>query len=139
MPWWPSVIIRPKLRLARPRFGAPSRPPDFILYLGVLAAVLFVLGGNVYTLVKSPPPIAADSYGNAIVVYPAMDAQLGMEGVVVAFVILIGVFGLGLFYYASRFLFQPGQATRLMVIGAILAGVAFLILNYLLNIKAGLG
>jgi hypothetical protein len=58
-----------------------------------------------------------------------------MEGIVVSCVVFIGTLGLGVLYYASKFVFQPGYATRLMVLAVMLSGVAFLILTYLMQMK----
>ncbi|MHA3965158.1 MAG: hypothetical protein AM325_016655 [Candidatus Thorarchaeota archaeon SMTZ1-45] len=94
--------------------------------------------GNIYTLVRTPPAIAGSSGGAPILIAPGIDQQLGMEGIVASVIILVGVSGLGLVYYGSKYVFQPGYATRLMILGMIMAGVAFLVFSYLWNIKAGL-
>jgi hypothetical protein len=98
-------------------------------------AVLFILGGNIYTLVKTPPAIAADASSNPILIAPSIDVQLGLEGIVASVVIFIGTVGIGLIYLASKYVFQPGYATRLMILGAVLAGTAFLIISYLYGLK----
>ncbi|MFW9805298.1 MAG: hypothetical protein ACFFFK_01055 [Candidatus Thorarchaeota archaeon] len=136
-PWWPSFIVRPRVRLTRPSFRMPTRPPDTVLFGLMFVAVLFVLGGNIYTLVRTPPAVAGSPSGVPVVIAPGIDQQLGMEGIVASVVILVGVSGLGLIYYASKYVFQPGYATRLMILGMVMAGVAFLIFSYLWNIKAG--
>lgn len=136
-PWWPKIIVRPQVRLSRPRFATPTRPPGIILFGVLFVAVLFLLGGNIYTMVRTPPPIATSSSGVPILVAPGLDIQLGLEGIVASVVILIGTIGLGLIYYASRYVFQPGYATRLLILGAILAGISFLVFGYLFNIKTG--
>jgi len=136
--WWPKFILRPEVRLSRPKFRMPSRPPDTVIFGLIFIAVLFVLGGNVYTLVRTPPAIAGDSSGNPILVAPGLDAQLGMEGVVASVVVFVGVIGLGLIYYGSKYVFQPGYATRLMILGMIMSGVSFLIFSYLWSVKTGM-
>jgi hypothetical protein len=135
--WWPRIIIRPRVKLARPRFKMPSRPPDLVIFGVIFVIILFVLGGNIYTLVRTPPAIAGSSSGTPILVAPGLDAQLGMEGVVASVVIFVGVIGLGLIYYGSKYVFQPGYATRLIILGIILSGVAFLIFSYLWSVKVG--
>lgn len=138
MPWWPSVIVKPRVRLTRPRFGMPQRPPDIIIFGLVFAAILFILGGNIYTLIRTPPAIAGNPSGGApILIAPGIDVQLGMEGIVASVVVMIGVIGLGLIYYASKYVFQPGYATRLLVLGMILSGAAFLVFSYMFSIKIG--
>ena len=134
-PWWPRFIVKPRVRLARPRFGMPTRPPDILIFGVFFFAILFVLGGNIYTMVKSPPAIATGPNNEPIIVYPAIDIQLGLEGMVASVVIMIGVIGLGLIYYSSRYVFQPGYALRLMALGIILAGGAFLMVTYLIMLK----
>jgi dipeptide/tripeptide permease len=114
----------------------PARPPDILVFGVFFFAILFVLGGNIYTLVKSPPAIATGPNSEPIIVYPALDVQLGLEGMVASVVIMIGVIGLGLIYYSSRYVFQPNYAMRLMGLGVILAGAAFLIVTYLMMLKS---
>jgi hypothetical protein len=116
----------------------PTRPPDTVLFGIIFVVVLFILGGNIYTLVRTPPAIAGSPDGTPILISPGIDSQLGMEGVVASVVIMVGTMGLGLVYYGSKYVFQPGYATRLMVLGIILSGVAFLIFSYLWGIKTGL-
>ena len=137
-PWWPRFIVKPRVRLTRPRFGMPTRPPDIVLFGIVFVAVLFVLGGNIYTLVRTPPAIAGSSGGTPILISPGIDSQLGMEGIVASVIIMVGTMGLGLVYYGSKYVFQPGYATRLIVLGIILSGAAFLIFSYLWMIKTGI-
>ncbi|MHA1136932.1 MAG: hypothetical protein ACTSSE_10640 [Candidatus Thorarchaeota archaeon] len=137
-PWWPRFIVKPRVRLTRPRFGMPTRPPDTVLFGIIFVVVLFVLGGNIYTLVRTPPAIAGGAGGTPILISPGIDSQLGMEGIVASVVIMIGTMGLGLVYYGSKYVFQPGYATRLMILGVILAGMAFLIFSYLWGIKTGM-
>jgi dipeptide/tripeptide permease len=114
----------------------PARPPDILVFGVFFFAILFVLGGNIYTLVKAPPAIATGPNSEPIIVYPALDVQLGLEGMVASVVIMIGVIGLGLIYYSSRYVFQPNYAMRLMALGVILAGAAFLIITYLMMLKS---
>ena len=135
--WWPRFIIKPSVRLSRPRFRMPARPPDIIIFGALFLGVLFILGGNIYTLVKTPPAIAANQQGQPILIAPGVDLQLGLEGIVASVTIFIGTIGVGLVYLASKYVFQPGYATRLMILGAVLAGTAFLIMSYLFGIKTG--
>jgi hypothetical protein len=116
----------------------PTRPPDTVLFGIIFVVVLFVLGGNIYTLVRTPPAIAGSATGTPILISPGIDSQLGMEGIVASVVIMVGTMGLGLVYYGSKYVFQPGYATRLMILGVILAGVGFLIFSYLWGIKTGM-
>jgi hypothetical protein len=114
----------------------PTRPPDIIVFGIVFVAILFILGGNIYTLIRTPPAIAGNPAGGApILIAPGIDVQLGMEGIVASVVVMIGTIGLGLMYYASKYVFQPGYATRLLVLGMILAGVSFLVFSYMFALK----
>ncbi|MGY5854356.1 MAG: hypothetical protein RTU92_12385 [Candidatus Thorarchaeota archaeon] len=135
--WWPRFIVKPRVRLSRPRFGMPARPPDIILFGLAFVAVLFILGGNVYTLVRTPPAIAGGANNIPIVIAPGIDIQLGLEGIVASVIVCMGVIGFGLIYYGSKYVFQPAYATRLMILGMILAGIAFLVLSYLFAYKVG--
>jgi hypothetical protein len=102
----------------------------------VIIAVLLVLGGNIYTLVKTPPAIVIGPGGDPIVVLPSLDGQLGLEGIVISVTVMMGTFGLSLVYLASKYVFHPGFATRLMVLGMTLTGVSFLLISYMFGLKA---
>ncbi|MHA2378588.1 MAG: hypothetical protein ACXADO_01220 [Candidatus Thorarchaeota archaeon] len=116
----------------------PTRPPDTVIFALVFVAILFILGGNIYTLIRTPPVIAGNPYGGPpLLISPGLDSQLGMEGIVASVVVMIGAIGLGMIYYASKYVFQPGYATRLIVLGMLLAGTAFLVLTYMMNEKIG--
>jgi hypothetical protein len=105
------------------------------VFAAIFVAVLFILGGNIYTLVRTPPPIAAGVDGSPILIAPGIDIQLGMEGLVASVIIMVGVVGLGMIFFASRYVFQPGYATRLMALGIIMSTVAFLIMTFLMLVK----
>lgn len=134
-PWWPRIIVKPRLRLTRPRFGMPTRPPEIVVFGMIFIGILFILGGNLYTLVKTPPAIAGGSSNQPILIAPGIDIQLGLEGIVASVIVMIGVMGLGLIYYGSKYVFQPGYATRLMILGMVLTGVAFLTFSYMFYLK----
>jgi len=138
LPWWPRFIVRPRVRLKRPRFKMPTRPPDIVVFALVFVAILFILGGNIYTLIRTPPVIAGNPQGGPpLLIAPGLDVQLGMEGIVASVVVMVGAIGLGMIYYASKYVFQPGYATRLIVLGVLLAGTAFLVLSYMMSEKIG--
>ncbi len=137
-PWWPRFIVKPRVRLTRARFSTPTRPPDIIIFGLLFIMVLFILGGNIYTLVRTPPAIAGSQSGAPILIYPGIDAQLGLEGIVASVLILMGTIGLGLLYYSSKYVFQPGYATRLLILGMVITGITILIFGYFFGIKTRL-
>lgn len=118
-----------------PRYGLPIDPLKAAVFGVVYLAVFFVLGGNIYTLIETPPPMVGTPNGLPRLFAYGLDAQLGIEGIVASITALIGVLGLGLIYYSSKFVFSPAHATRMMVLGMILTGVAYLILSYIYAIK----
>jgi hypothetical protein len=118
-----------------PSLRLPPCPPKAAVFGCAIFTVLFVLGGNIYTLVMTPPPIASFSDGLPRLFAPGLDAQLSIEGIVASVVAVIGFLGLGLIYYSSRYVFTPSHATRMMILGMILTGVAFLIYSYMYAIK----
>ena len=129
--WWPRVVMRPQIRFARMRVGRLMMPSNVFLLGTVLFVVLFTLGGNIFTLVNSPPAIITDGR----VVYPGIDAQLALEGIAVSAILLVGVIGFGLMFHSSRFVFEPSYATRLMILGMIISSVSVLVVSYLFAYK----
>ncbi|MEM4734275.1 MAG: hypothetical protein QXS20_01025 [Candidatus Thorarchaeota archaeon] len=138
MPWWPRFIVRPRLNLKRPKLGTVSRPPDMVIFGFIFVLYVFVVGGNIFALVKTPPAVVSGSSG-PVVVYPTPDFQLGLEGFVVAVLVFFGSLGLGLLYHASRLVFQPGRATRYMLIAILMLGITVVLMMYLMSLKTAYG
>jgi hypothetical protein len=118
-----------------PRLRTITWPSNIVVFAIAIFAVLFVLGGNIYTLIMTPPPIAYFSNGLPSIFAPGLDAQLSIEGVVASIVAFIGILGVGLMYYSSRYIFTPSNATRMMIVGILLTGVALLSYSYMFAIK----
>lgn len=133
--WWPRFIVRPRVRIAMPRLRQATWPPNAVVFATAIFTVLFVVGGNIYTLIMTPPPIIELPNGLPGFFAPGLDAQLSIEGIVASIVAFIGLLGLGLMYYSSRYIFTPSNATRMMIIGMLLAGVALLSYSYMYAIK----
>ena len=134
--WWPRVVVRPQIRFARLRVGRLMMLSNTFVLGSALLIVLFTLGGNIFTLVSSPPAIIEGVAGPEVI-FPGIDAQLALEGLVVSTILLTGMFGFGLMFHGSRFVFEPSYATRLMTLGIILSSVSVLIMSYLFAYKLG--
>jgi hypothetical protein len=83
--------------------------------------------------VNPSPAIIADG----IVIYPAIDAQLALEGIAISAILLMGLVGFGLMFYSSRFVFEPAYATRIMTLGIVIGSLSILVISYLFAYKLG--
>ena len=111
-------------------------PSSYLIFVGLTVVVLFILGGNLYTLINAPPSIIVGPNGDTPTLFsPTPDTQLALEGIAASVTIFMGALGLAIIYYSSRFVFEPSLATRLMLIGMIMATAGFLVLNYMFALK----
>ncbi|MGY5874812.1 MAG: hypothetical protein RTU30_03610 [Candidatus Thorarchaeota archaeon] len=128
------MVMRPQIRFARLRVGRLVMPNNAFVLGTALFIVLFALGGNIFSLVNSPPALISGGG----VVYPGIDAQLALEGIAVSSILLVGMVGFGLMFYSSRFVFEPSYATRLMTLGIIISSISILVVSYLFAYKLGI-
>ena len=113
-----------KLSIAKLR-----RPPALLTFAALLIFLLFVLGGGVHMLLN--PPQASLSFIN-----PSLQDQYLTEGFAAAALIFVGFAGFALIYEATKNIFNPSYAVKLLAIGLILALVAVVALHWMLINKA---
>ncbi|MBS7287704.1 MAG: hypothetical protein KIH01_02875 [Candidatus Freyarchaeota archaeon] len=104
-------------------------PPNIVLIVALLVFFLFVLSGGVH-LMLNPPQI---SFG---FINTNIQDQYLTEGIVVAILIFIGFMGMAFVYEATKNVYNPSYATKLLAVGLILTIIAVILLHWLLIQKA---
>ena len=116
----------------------PGRNIFLILLYGVL---FFLLCGGVYLNIPDSlgrVPIALGSQGgDPLWVYPSINDAFVIESFIAASVIFIGAVGFMVLYSATKNLYNPSYAQKLIFVGLLLAGFAFVFLQFVIvNLKA---
>lgn len=143
IPWFFVGIRLPKINY--PSFEDKSLDiptPGRNIFLVILYGVLFfLLCGGVYLNIPDSlgrVPIALGSQsGNPLWVYPSINDAFVIESFIAAVVIFIGAIGFMVLYSATKNLYNPSYAQKLIFLGLILAGFAFVFLQFIIvNLKA---
>lgn len=139
-PWIMGKKLRkPKInfpRFYRRGFTMPS--PSKALGLIVIYAILFILQtGVVYLAIRKTPALGATSGGDPIFIYPSLSESFIVEGIVASILIFVSSTGFLLLYQASKYSYNRNLALRIIIIGAFMILVAFVMLQYMINVKLG--
>lgn len=128
LPWVPG-IKRPNFIFYRIRLTLPSKIPSSVIYFAIFGAVFYIFMGGVYDLIEKPFARGADSQGNPILIYPDVNRQFLIEGVVAALVMFMGALGLYLLNQATSDPHNPTRASYYQILGVVLLTVAFIIIQ----------
>ena len=139
-PWIMGKRLRkPKINFPtfyRRGFTMPS--PSKALGLIVIYAILFILQtGVVYLAIRETPALGASSSGDPIFIYPSLNESFIVEGIVASILIFVASTGFLLLYQASKYSYNRNLALRIIIIGAFMILIAFVMLQYMIAIKLG--
>lgn len=124
----------PKTKKLRIKLPAPSRS----FWLIAVFIVLFVLQmGVVYFIYREPPSIGADQQGQPLFIWPDLNESFIVEGIVASIFLFLASSGFLLLYQASKYVYNRKIALRILIIGALLIVISFVVLQFMLAIKAG--
>jgi hypothetical protein len=103
------------------------KPSWTIIALIGVAASVFLLGGGVYDLIEKPfALLPGATSGSWIFYYPReLNAQSLNESIIVMFLYAIGFAGFAAIYQSTKYAHKPRQAFTWLLVGAILAILAY--------------
>ena len=107
-----------------------AKPSTFVTAVLVVAASLFLLGGGIYDILEKPLFAIVSAGGRIITYYPyRLNDQLLAESISVMVFYAIGVVGFLLTYQSTKYAYSPRQAYRLLLVGCVLAVVAYILIE----------
>jgi hypothetical protein len=124
----------PKMRLPRVSLPMPSRTLTIIAIL----IILFVLQtGVVYLLVRDPPALGSTGGADPQPVFILQDLHESfiIEGIVASILIFFCSMGFILLYQASKYVYNKKMAISILVIGATMIMITFILLQYIIAVK----
>jgi hypothetical protein len=135
--WWPKFIRKPRMRLTKPSLKMPQKPSATTLFALTLLFVLFVLGGGIWDIVNTPSlkAMGGTSSGSPVLIYPGLDYQFILEGVVASLLIFVGFVGVILTYQSTRHVYRPSYSKLLLVSGMAMIWISYAILIAMLAQK----
>jgi len=112
-------------------------PGRSLVLIAIYGFLFYLLMGGIYIGIREPISLGADQQGNPMWLYPSTSEAFVIESIVAAAVIFLGGAGFVLLYEATKNSFNYGYAIKLLIIGLILAGLAFGLLQWMIKEKGG--
>jgi hypothetical protein len=91
--------------------------------------------GVIYILYRDAIAVGANNEGEPIFVYPRLQYQFIVEGIIASIVIFIGSFGFIIIYQSSKYVYDRSTVLKVLAIGIILTLIGFVVLQIMLAIK----
>ncbi len=122
------------MRLPRISLPMPSRSLSIV----AVFAVLFILQmGVVYLIVREPSALGATQQGDPVFIYQEIHDSYIIESIVASVLIFFCSTGFIMLYQASKYVYNKKMAIWILAIGLLLILTTFIILQYIIGIKAG--
>ncbi|UYP47296.1 hypothetical protein NEF87_003581 [Candidatus Lokiarchaeum ossiferum] len=140
MPWVMGNQVRiPRIKYPTYREGSLSLPSPgrSMMLLGTFIFLFWLLMGGIYILIKEPSAMGGNASGAIMWLYPSTSDAFVIESIVAAVLIFIGGSGFFLLYNATKHSFNYNYAIKLLILGMVLAGTSFGILQYMMAVKTG--
>jgi hypothetical protein len=132
--WWPKFIRKPRLRLRMPQFGELRMPSKWILFVVVLVVYYFVVSGGMFVLSYETMPVI-EAGDIILTVYPGLNRQLLIEGIVGGVLYFIGFIGFFIMYQSTRNIYRPRYSQMMLAVGLVLILLSFFGCQWLISLK----
>lgn len=135
--WWPKFVRIPRLRLTKPSLKMPQQPSGTTLFALTLIFLLFVFGGGIWMIVNRPTlrAMGATSTGTPLLIYPGLDYQFILEGVVASVFLFVGFVGAIIAYQSTRHVYRPSYSKLLLITGMGMIWISYVLLIVMLGAK----
>lgn len=110
------------------------KPSSVLVTIVVLGVAIFLFAGGLYDIINQPLPAV---YYNSrfYFLYPSLSEQFVFDTVVSGILYVLGFVGLLAIYQSSRHAYNQRQAYMTMIIGATLLLIAYLFIEYFVQLK----
>ncbi len=140
IPWVMGKQVRPpRIKYPVYREGSLSLPSPgrSMMLLGIYVFLFWLLMGGIYLLIKEPSSMGGDAAGNIMWLYPSSNDAFVIESIVAAVLVFVGGTGFFLLYNSTKHSFNYNYAIKLLILGLVLAGTSFGLLQFMMATKLG--
>ena len=139
-PWiFGNSLRKPKIsfpEMKSPRISLPM--PSRSLSIVAILIILFILQmGVVYLIVRKPAALGATQQGDPIFIYVDVNESFIIESMTASILIFFCSTGFILLYQASKYVYNKKMAVWILVIGLLMIITTFILLQYMIGVKAG--
>lgn len=115
---------------------ATLKPSNVVLTAAILAFVIFLLGGGLYSIIMKPYP-AVYYGGRFLFIYPQLSEQFISDSIIATTLYAIGTVGVLMMYQSTKYAYKPRQAYLMFMIGAAFLLMAYVSLEAILHYWKG--
>jgi hypothetical protein len=116
-----------------------AKPSLFLVGISAVALAFFLLGGGIYDIMIKDIAVAyfaAD--GSMVVFYPSLTMQFLLESMLFMIFSAIGFAGFLIAYRSTKYVYNPRQAYRFLLVGCVLLLIGYILIENGLLSKFGL-
>lgn len=140
MPW----VLGKSVRIPRIKFPEMNEssmvlpsPGKSLILIAIYVFTFFLVAGGIYILIRDPIALGANDKGAPLWLYPTTHDAFIIESFAAAAIIFFGGFGFILLYNTTKNAFNYSYAVKLLILGLIMAGLSFGLLQYMIEKKNG--
>ncbi len=112
------------------------RPSTLLLSGIVIAIAIFLFGGGLYNIIRTPLP-SAYAGGSFIFLYPQLSEQFITDSMIATILYSLGIIGVIAMYQSTKYAYKPKQAYMVFLVGVVLLLIAYIFLETAIQIKLG--
>ena len=105
-----------------------TKPSLLLVGLAAVAISIFLLGGGIYNILVQPQPVGY--YGRMLFFYPALTEQFLVGSILIMIFGAIGFTGFLIAYRSTKYAYNPRQAYRFLLVGAVLLVLGYVLIEY---------
>jgi hypothetical protein len=111
-------------------------PSTLVLSIFAIAIAVFLFGGGIYDLIRTPyPAIYSSSSGAFVLIDPRLGEQFISDSVVATMLYALGAVGLIAVYQSTKYAYKPRQAYMMFMVGIVLLFLSYILLEATIHIK----
>ena len=133
---WIFPLRMPKYSFSKVTLSIPTRIPPNIIYVILFASIFYIYMGGVYNILNNPIPFGSDTNGNVLLIQPGISTQFFIEGLVAAFTLFMGAFGIYVVKDSAAYHDDQSNYTGRAFFGYIIIIVSFVVISLMFAAKS---
>ena len=106
-----------------------AKPSLFLVSAAAVGVTLFLLGGGVYNILIKPIVAYISQSGEVLAFYPGLNDQFVLGSIIIMILYALGVVGFLIAYRSTKYVSNPRQAYRFLLIGCAMILIAYFLVE----------
>ena len=106
-----------------------AKPSLLVISAAAVGVTLFLLGGGVYNILIKPIVAYISQSGEVLAFYPGLSDQFILGSLIIMILYALGVVGFLIAYRSTKYVSNPRQAYRFLLIGCAMILIAYFLVE----------